>query len=137
MHSTCSIPASSLRRIAQQLGAAALLGLALCASPVHAQSHPQPHPQSHADHSHHAAEATSTAPATAILTDGEITRRDARTGKLTIRHGDIANLNMPAMTMVFGLASGLPNTWKVGDKVRFHAEEVNGELVITEIAPQP
>ena len=118
---------TSLGRTAQQLAAAALLGMAVCAGPVHAQSH--------ADHSLHASEAAPASSA-AVLTDGEITRRDARTGKLTIRHGEIANLNMPAMTMVFGLASGLPNPWKVGDKVRFHAEEVNGELVITQITPQ-
>jgi Cu/Ag efflux protein CusF len=39
-----------------------------------------------------------------VLTAGEITRVDARTGKLTIRHEEIKNLDMPPMTMVFALS---------------------------------
>ncbi|OZA55774.1 MAG: hypothetical protein B7X79_13685, partial [Acidovorax sp. 17-64-282] len=35
------------------------------------------------------------------LSDGEITRWDPRTGKVTLRHGEIKNLGMPPMTMVF------------------------------------
>ena len=78
--------------------------------------------------------AADTASADAVMTAGEITRVDTRSGKLTIRHEDIKNLNMPAMTRVFGLkdaAQAAP--FKAGDKVRFHAVDDNGSLSITRI----
>jgi Cu/Ag efflux protein CusF len=65
---------------------------ALIAAPVPAQTA--------SDHtSHHADAATKPAPAT----DGEIRKVDKSAGKLTIRHGEIRNLEMPAMTMVFAV----------------------------------
>ena len=69
-----------------------------------------------------------------VMTDGEVRRWDASTGKLTLRHAPIANLNMPAMTMVFVLqdkAAG--DALSVGQRVRFHAERANGALSITRI----
>ena len=45
--------------------------------------------------------AAATASTDAVMTAGEITRVDTRSGKLTIRHEDIKNLEMPAMTMIF------------------------------------
>ena len=69
-----------------------------------------------------------------VMTAGEVTRVDPRAGKLTIRHEEIKNLDMPAMTMVFALqdASQLKDI-KPGDKLRFHVEERNGALTITKI----
>ena len=104
----------------------ATLGMAL-AAPVFAQ-----------DHSLHAGHGATTASsnAEAVMTAGEITRVDARSGKLTIRHEDIKNLDMPAMTMVFALAdSARPADFKAGDKVLFHAEDKDGTLIITRIQP--
>ncbi|MFG5777386.1 copper-binding protein [Comamonas sp. J-3] len=100
--------------------------------------------QDHSAHAGHGAAAASSAPAAApatssteaVMTAGEITRVDARSGKLTIRHEDIQNLNMPAMTMVFSLKDATQAQaaqYKAGDKVRFHAEDNNGALVITQI----
>ncbi len=90
------------------------------------------------DHSHHgSAASTSSAPAAdaaAVMTAGEITRVDTRTGKFTIRHEEIKNLGMPPMTMVFGLKdSAQAAQFKPGDKVRFHVEDNNGALTITQI----
>lgn len=108
----------------------ALLGTAWTGAHAQATNH---------DAHHTPAPASAPAAAAAVdnaqaLSDGEVTRRDARTGKLTIRHGEIANLGMPPMTMVFALqdpAQG--STLKPGDKVRFRAQEVNGALLITHI----
>ncbi|MNH40833.1 periplasmic copper-binding protein [compost metagenome] len=98
-----------------------------------AHNHDQP---GHAGHG--AAAPAAQASANAPLTAGEITRRDARTGKLTIRHGEIANLNMLPMTMVFALQDPAQGSaLKPGDKVRFHVEKVNGALVITHIEAAP
>lgn len=76
-------------------------------------------------------------PATA-LSEGEIRRLDPETGKLTIRHGEIRNLDMPPMTMVFtardkSLLAGL----KVGDRIRFGASNEGGKYLVTEIQPAP
>ena len=103
----------------------------------------------HADHSGHtmsaapapAPEAATAAPGAAaeqqkVMTNGEVTRWNASTGKVTIRHEEIKNLDMPAMTMVFALAdSARPADFKAGDKVLFHAEDNNGALTITRIQP--
>ena len=104
---------------------------AALATPAFAQDH-----SAHAGHGDHSA-AVAAAPGTeAVLTAGEVTRVDARSGKLTIRHEEIKNLDMPPMTMVFALAeSAKPAAIKAGDKVLFHAEEKEGTLIITRIQP--
>ncbi len=94
--------------------------------------------QDHSGHAHHGAAAATPAArdAQAALTAGEITRIDARTGKLTIRHEDIKNLDMPAMTMVFALKNAQKAAaFKPGDKVLFMAEDEGGTLTITHIQP--
>lgn len=139
MHSTVFFSASSSR----VLGACALvLGLSWgqaqaqmpgTAAPMDHSQHGahSAHTSTHGDHA--AAPAAAAAPAM-VLTPGEITRVDARSGKLTIRHGDIANLDMPAMTMVFALQDSARATqFQPGDAVRFHVEEVQGQLLITHI----
>jgi Cu(I)/Ag(I) efflux system protein CusF len=70
------------------------------------------------------------------MSEGEVRKVDKAQNKLTLRHGPIENLDMPAMTMVFRvsdpkLLEGLKN----GDKVRFHAEQPNGVLTVTAIEP--
>ena len=114
------------------------VALALLAGPALAQTSPA------ADHAHHGtaagttAAATTAASASAALTEGEITRVDARTGKLTIRHGDITNLGMPAMTMVFALQDAAQATqFQPGAKVRFLAVDDSGTLRITHIERAP
>ena len=74
------------------------------------------------------------AQANTTMTDGEIRRIDRDAKKLTIRHGPIINLNMPAMTMVFQVKDdAMLDTVQAGDKVRFHVEKVGGAYVVTEI----
>lgn len=81
-----------------------------------------------------AAAASSAAPASAELTDAEVRKVDTETRKLTLRHAEIKNLGMPAMTMVFQVKDpALLDALKPGDKVRFRAEKVNGALTVTRI----
>ncbi|WP_021026545.1 copper-binding protein [Comamonas sp. B-9] len=99
--------------------------------------------QNHADHASHGSAVPAVAPATAsaaaatpgaVMTAGEITRVDKRASKLTIRHEDIKNLDMPAMTMVFGLKDSTQVAqFNPGDKVRFHVQDEGGSLTITRI----
>ncbi|MEI4967073.1 copper-binding protein [Aeromonas caviae] len=68
------------------------------------------------------------------MTQGVISRIDAANGKVGIQHEAIANLKMPAMTMVFRVADpALLKDLKVGDAVRFHAENPAGKLTVTAI----
>jgi Cu/Ag efflux protein CusF len=87
------------------------------------------------DHAAHHADAASTA-ATQAWTEGEVRKVDTEQGKVTLKHGPIANLGIPGMTMVFKAADPklLPNL-KEGDKVRFTADKVNGVLTVTAIEP--
>ncbi|HAU4908814.1 TPA: copper-binding protein [Aeromonas hydrophila] len=71
------------------------------------------------------------------MTQGVISRIDAANGKVGIKHEAIDNLKMPAMTMVFRVADpALLKDLKVGDAVRFHAENPAGKLTVTAIQKQ-
>ena len=84
----------------------------------------------------HAEPVTPPAAQDRVMTDGVVRRIDPSNGKLTLRHGPIVNLDMPAMTMVFRVQPPeLMNTLKVGDAVRFHAESIDGVLTVTAIQP--
>ena len=62
---------------------------------------------------------------------GEIRRIDPSARKITLRHGDIPNLEMPAMTMVFQVADvQWLNAFKVGERVRFSVTQVKGAYVV-------
>ena len=87
--------------------------------------------------SHHPAATASTAPQ-ADLSEGEITRWDPRTLRLTLKHGEIKNLEMPPMTMVFRVAdASVVGNLQPGDKVRFRAEQVNGAYHVKQIEKTP
>jgi Cu/Ag efflux protein CusF len=81
----------------------------------------------------HAQQASATAAQTE-MSDGEIKKVDKDAGKLTIKHGELKNLGMPGMTMVFKVKSpAMLDKIKEGDKVRFVAEKVGGALTVTAI----
>lgn len=72
------------------------------------------------------------------LSDGEIRKVDKAAQKLTIRHGEIRNLDMPPMTMVFQVQdASLLERVKVGDRIRFAAQKAASGYVVTEIQPAP
>ena len=74
------------------------------------------------------------ATAKAAMTDGEVRKIDKDGGKLTIKHGEIKNLDMPAMTMVFRVKDpALLDTLKDGDKIKFNAERVGTAYMVTKI----
>jgi len=70
----------------------------------------------------------------AELTDGEVRKVDRAAKKITIRHGELKNLDMPAMTMVFRVKDpALLDKVNAGDKVKFRAEKAGGAFVVTDI----
>ena len=68
------------------------------------------------------------------MTDGEVRRISKDTGKITLKHGEIKHLDMPGMTMVFQVKDPrLLDTVKVGDKVRFRAEQSGSVYWVTDL----
>ena len=71
------------------------------------------------------------------MSHGEIKKVDLAAGKLTIKHGPLENLGMEAMTMVFKVKDpAMLSQVKVGDKIDFVAEEVNGALTVVKLQKQ-
>ncbi|MES2069292.1 MAG: copper-binding protein [Pseudomonadota bacterium] len=70
----------------------------------------------------------------ADMTDGEVRKIDKGAGKITLKHGEIKNLDMPGMTMVFRVKdAAMLDQLKAGDKVSFRAEKADGAIVVTDI----
>ena len=70
----------------------------------------------------------------AEYTKGEVTKIDAKQKKLTIKHEELKNLDMPAMKMVFVVADdAMIDKVKEGQTIEFIAERVNGRITVTEI----
>ncbi len=68
------------------------------------------------------------------MSEGEVRRIDKEQGKMTLRHGPLTNLDMPAMTRVFQVSDkAMLDQVKVGDKVRFHAEKIGSQYTVTKI----
>jgi len=68
------------------------------------------------------------------LAEGEVRRVDKAGGKISLKHGEIKNLDMPPMSMVFQVSDkALLDKVKVGDKVNFTASQVNGDYTVMSI----
>ena len=105
----------------------ALLAAALLTS-THALAQP-PAADSHA--AHHTA---ATNAQQADLSEGEVTRVDVAALKVTLRHGELKNLNMAPMARVFRVQDAAKLApLKAGGKVRVRAEQVKGAYYATRI----
>ncbi len=84
----------------------------------------------HDAHSGHMANQSS-APAESPMSEGVVKKVDKAAGKVTIAHGPLVNLNMPAMTMVFRVKDAAwLDQMKAESKIRFLADTANGSLII-------
>ena len=105
-----------MKRIAMT---AAVLG-ALALAGAHATTH---------------AQSVQGAPA-AAMSEGEVRKVDKGAAKITLRHGELKNLEMPPMTMVFQVKDkAMLDQVKTGDKVRFVADKVGEAFTIMHIEP--
>jgi len=78
--------------------------------------------------------AAGTAFASSHQVNGEVVKIDKAAHKITMKHGPIKSLDMDAMTMVFragdpAMLKGL----KAGDKIKFDADRVNGQITVTKL----
>jgi len=69
------------------------------------------------------------------MVEGQVTKIDESAGKITLKHGPIKKLDMDeGMTMVFKAQDpAMLKSVKVGDKVKFEADRVNGQFTVTKI----
>lgn len=69
-----------------------------------------------------------------VWTKGEITKVDKELGKVTIKHEEIKNLDMPAMRMIFRVADKkMLDTLAPGQKGEFYFIDHNGRMIIQQI----
>lgn len=91
-----------------------------------------------ADEAHHAKEgATPSAAPAASQAQGEVRKVDKEAQKITVRHGPLPELDMPAaMTMVYRVKDpAMLESVRAGDKIRFRAEKINGIYTLTAVEP--
>jgi Cu/Ag efflux protein CusF len=92
--------------------------------------------QAAGDHAGHGMAMQATASTEMQMVDGVVKKVDKSAGKVTLSHGPLTNLSMPAMTMVFRVKDA---NWfdqmKAGDKIRFMADNVNGAVTIVHFEP--
>jgi len=82
------------------------------------------------------AKSEAAAASTAEMVDGEVRKVDMDTKKITVKHGEMKNLQMPGMTMVFQVKDpAMLDKVKAGDKVKFQAEKVGGAFTVMSIEP--
>ncbi|TIX93130.1 copper-binding protein [Rhizobium sp. P44RR-XXIV] len=68
------------------------------------------------------------------FTKGVVNKVDTKAQKVTVKHEELKNLDMPAMTMVFRVEdAALLEKLKQGSNIEFVADRVNGKLTITQV----
>ena len=92
---------------------------------------------SFANDAHHPPAENQASEAATSVSEGEVRKIDKENSKITIRHGELKNLGMPPMTMVFRVkdASMLEQV-KVGDKIKFAADKVGGQFTVMQLELQ-
>ena len=106
------------------------LAAAIAAAPMAARAADGPGVQHQA--------ATLLAQAESDMSDAEVRKVDKDNKKLTLKHGEIKNLDMPGMTMVFAVKDpAMIDRVKAGDKVKFKAEKINGTYTVIVMQPAP
>ncbi|HMN94617.1 MAG TPA: copper-binding protein [Hydrogenophaga sp.] len=95
----------------------------------------------HQGHHHGSAPAAAPQPAASAelpWAEAEIRRVDLAAGKLSLRHGEIKNLEMPPMTMVFTVQDkSSMEGLKAGDRIRFTADQVQGTYTVLKLEKLP
>ena len=86
------------------------------------------------NHAQHGASTVASAPMEMV--SGQVKKVDQAAKSVTLAHGPLTNLGMPAMTMTFKVSDA---AWlgqmKTGDKIRFMADRVNGAFTVVHFEP--
>lgn len=90
-----------------------------------------------ANHADHHTTDTQPGEAVAAMSEGIVRKIDKENGKITIRHGELKNLGMQPMTMVFRIKDAtMLDLAKAGDRINFVAENTGGQLTVTQLEIQ-
>ncbi len=85
-----------------------------------------------------AAVACGLAHAQAATAAGEVVKVDREGRRVTLKHSGVRNLDMPPMTMIFRVRDAqLLSDLAPGDRVRFVAERVDGQYIVTALTKAP
>lgn len=85
---------------------------------------------------HHHAHGAAASQAVSDKAEGTVKKVDKSGGKLTIAHGPLPEIGMPAMTMAFPVRNPeLLDKVKTGDRIRFQAEQAGGNITVTAVEP--
>lgn len=107
-----------------------LLAVLAVLAPLTAPASAHEETAGHAGHAAHGAMSSAPAAATPWV-DGVVKKVDKVAGKVTISHGPLVNLDMPAMTMVFRVKEAAwIDRMQPGEKIRFVADSINGVLTV-------
>lgn len=69
------------------------------------------------------------------MTDAVVKHVDAASGMVTLKHGALTNVGMPAMTMAFKAKdAAMVSSVKEGDNVKVRVEDVDGTMTIVKMA---
>jgi Cu/Ag efflux protein CusF len=69
------------------------------------------------------------------MTDAVVKHVDAASGMVTLKHGALTNVGMPAMTMAFKAQNAaMLNSVREGDNVKVRIENVDGTMTIVKMA---
>ena len=111
--------------------AVAAISLLFAAGSVPASGdHKSGHGHGHGDKK----EVKAAAPDSGAMAEAEVRTINKEAGKITLKHGEIKNLDMGAMTMVFQVTDrAMLDKVKEGDKVNFTAEKIRGQYTVTGI----
>ncbi len=72
------------------------------------------------------------------MAEAEVRKVDRDARKVTLKHGPIQSLDMPAMTMVFQVKDvSLLDKLVAGEKIRFSAQQQQGAYVVTAVEAMP
>ena len=93
-------------------------------------------PAVYADSGHNKKSAAGATQPPSAMAEGEVRKVDKDAKKITIKHGPLQKLDMPAMTMVFQVKDpAMLDQVKAGDKIKFDAEKLGGAFTVTKIEP--
>ena len=73
--------------------------------------------------------------AQSAMVNGQVTKIDEAAGKITLKHGPLKKFDMEdGMTMVFRVQDpAMLKVVKVGDKVKFEPDRVNGQFTVMKL----
>ena len=95
-------------------------------------------PAPHAHHTQPQVSSPTVAGATLPWVEAEVRRVDLSAGKIGLQHGQIPNLDMPPMNMVFQVRDkALLSSAKTGDRVRVQVDQINGAYTVMALEPAP